>query len=620
MGDTTPSFTAKVFYQSLPILTIAVILMMLFGGAIGQATNNGSDCPDWLLCYGQALPPAQVTTWLNFAHLALAGLAALLTGVTIIISARCGSAGGAVQSRRFMTGLAGLAGLAFAQVAVVLILIGAPHSLAAKIGYLIVSMGHLAGVVAVATVGRRSPAEINQPLRSLSVAHTAYLRLIVATGVALFLVVLNGALVTARHAAAACPDWPLCQGQFLPALLDSGVLIHLLHRFSVVAAGIVVAALVLQTCRTYARQPGLVRWAAVLGLLFLAQIGVGGWSAFSPVSPVLINAIHLILTISIWASLVVLTTTLYLVAPTWPASAEAPVSPPRLTFRQKAGVYFKLTKPWIMILLLITTAGAMVIAAKGLPSFGLIVFTLLGGALSAGGASVLNSYVDSDIDQLMSRTSRRATVTGLVTPTETLIFGLVLSTLSFFVYALFVNTLSAALSTLGILYYVFFYTLYLKRSTIHNIIIGGAAGAIPPLVGWTAVTGRLDLGALYLFAIIFFWTPPHTWALALMVKKDYAQARVPMLPVVVGEKETTYQIFLYSILLITLTLLPFTFYMQSMFYLIAALALGLPFIYLAWKLWRDYNKSYSKRLYKFSQLYLALLFIVMAIDRSFFVS
>jgi protoheme IX farnesyltransferase len=196
----------------------------------------------------------------------------------------------------------------------------------------------------------------------------------------------------------------------------------------------------------------------------------------------------------------------------------------------------------------------------------------------------------------------------------------VLSTLSFFVYALFVNTLSAALSTLGILYYVFFYTLYLKRSTIHNIIIGGAAGAIPPLVGWTAVTGRLDLGAFYLFAIIFFWTPPHTWALALLVKKDYAQARVPMLPVVVGEKETTYQIFLYTILLITLTIVPFTFNMLSIVYLFSAIILGIPFIYFAWKLWRDYNKSYSKRLYKFSQLYLALLFIVMAIDRSFFVS
>jgi protoheme IX farnesyltransferase len=218
----------------------------------------------------------------------------------------------------------------------------------------------------------------------------------------------------------------------------------------------------------------------------------------------------------------------------------------------------------------------------------------------------------------MARTSRRATVTGQVNPEETLFFGLALSTASFLVFALLVNPLSAALSTLGIIYYVFFYTLYLKRSTIHNIIIGGAAGSIPPLVGWTAVTNTLDLGALYLFAIIFFWTPPHTWALALLVKKDYARVRVPMLPVVVGEKETAYQIFLYSVLLITLTLLPFTFGMFSGAYLMGAGALGVMFIYLAWKLWRNVDKSVSKRLYKYSQAYLALLFVLMAVDRSLF--
>jgi protoheme IX farnesyltransferase len=219
----------------------------------------------------------------------------------------------------------------------------------------------------------------------------------------------------------------------------------------------------------------------------------------------------------------------------------------------------------------------------------------------------------------MSRTSRRATVTGVVTPHETLVLGLILSVLSFLVFALFVNTLSALLSTLGIIYYVFFYTLYLKRTTIHNIIIGGAAGAIPPLVGWTAVTGSLNLGALYLFAIIFFWTPPHTWALAMMVKKDYSRAGVPMLPVVVGEKETSYQIWLYSLLLIPLTLLPFSFNMVSWVYLLLAAVLGTRFLLLAWKLWQDHtNKSLSRKLYKYSQSYLALLFLLMAVDRTLF--
>jgi protoheme IX farnesyltransferase len=272
-----------------------------------------------------------------------------------------------------------------------------------------------------------------------------------------------------------------------------------------------------------------------------------------------------------------------------------------------------------MILLLLTTLTAMIIAARGLPPLALMLYTLLGGILSAGGASALNNYIDSDIDGAMSRTSRRGTVTGLVTPQETLLFGLALGALSFVVFILFVNMLSAILSTIGLVYYVFFYTLYLKRTTIHNIIIGGAAGAIPPLVGWTAVTNSLDLGALYLFAIIFFWTPPHTWAMAMMVKKDYAKAGVPMLPVVVGEQETSYQILLYTLLMVPLTLLPFTFAMVGWLYLTAAALLGLGFLHLAIKLWRhSADKALSRKLYKYSQSYLALLFIVMAVDRAIF--
>jgi protoheme IX farnesyltransferase len=394
------------------------------------------------------------------------------------------------------------------------------------------------------------------------------------------------------------------------------VIVNLTHRFAVLAVGVAVAGLVLQTRRRYPQQRLLIKWSTAVGLLFLAEIGLGGLSVLVRF-PGVMSLAHLILALVIWGSLVILASIFYLTAKsTLPVEEEPEIAP--VALRQKATVYFKLTKPWILVLLLITTVGAMFIAAKGAPSIPLILYTLLGGALAASGASVLNSYIDSDIDQLMSRTSRRPTVTGLVTPQETLFFGLGLSTLSFLIFAVFVNMLSAALSMLGILYYVFFYTLYLKRATIHNIIIGGAAGAIPPLVGWTAVTNSLDLGAFYLFAIIFFWTPPHTWALALLVKKDYANARVPMLPVVVGEKETTYQIFLYSILLITLTLLPFVAQLMGWLYFIAAAALGIPFLYLAWTLWRNYNKSSSKKLYKFSQLYLALLFLMMVLDRSLF--
>ena len=377
--------------------------------------------------------------------------------------------------------------------------------------------------------------------------------------------------------------------------------------------GIILAAIVLIIRRRYAEQKLLVMWSTIMGLLFLLQAGIGGLNVLMKL-PRFINALHLTIASTVWGCLIILITLFYftgksLIAEETEQKETEPVSP-----GQKAAVLFKLTKPWVMALLLVTTLGAMFIAAQGMPPISLILYTLLGGALAAGGASTLNSYVDSDIDGVMSRTSRRPTVTGLVTPTETLFFGLALSTLSFVVLAVFVNMLAAALSMLGILYYVFFYTLYLKRATIHNIIIGGAAGAIPPLVGWAAVTGTLDVAALYLFALIFFWTPPHTWALALLVKKDYTNARVPMLPVVAGEKETTYQILLYSILLIALTLLPFAFGMMSWAYLIVAIMLGVPFLYLAWKLWRNYSKSTSKRLYKFSQSYLALIFLIMVLD------
>jgi len=434
-----------------------------------------------------------------------------------------------------------------------------------------------------------------------------YFRSLLWTGAAILGLLTSGVAMRVMGATVACHSWPLCQDN---VTWNSGVMVSLLHRAATVIVGVMVTSVILQTLRHYRPNIILLRLAMLLAALYLAQIGLGALYLFLPTAP-FVQPFHLGLSIVMWGGLVILATTFYFA----PKSTELELVVPMLSGREKLRLYFQLIKPWVLLLLLLTTIIGMAIAARGLPSVWLMVVTFIGGVCSAGGASVLNSYIDSDIDGKMSRTSRRATVMGMITPQDTLIFGLTLSTLSFLIFMLFVNPLSAALSTLGLIYYVFFYTLYLKRNTIHNIIIGGAAGAIPPLVGWAAVHNSLNLEAFYLFAIIFFWTPPHTWAMALLVKKDYAQVNVPMLPVSVGEAETTYQTLLYSLLLVMVTLLPFTFHMASWFYLFAAIVLGGQFLRLAWRMWQDYNKATSKRLYKYSQRYLALLFLAMAIDR-----
>ncbi|HXV97276.1 MAG TPA: heme o synthase [Anaerolineae bacterium] len=588
------SFTST--SQSLRRLTIAAsgwTLLLVLVSALGRISE------------------VEPSAWIELSYWITAGLGVLLTLAVAASAWRNYRADKVV-----LVPAGGAVLLALAQLLVGAMAAWVGHHPLAVIAHLLVAAACLASLLFVA-IAAHLPRNLLRQAGISGPNQRVYFRFLLFTGAVILLVLISGTSVTGAKAGLACPDWPLCEGEIFPPNPAFDMVLNLLHRFTVVAAGVGVAGIILQSRRCFPEHALLVKWSTALGFLFLAQAGLGGLNVLLRF-PGFMSAAHLALAISIWGSLVILASIFYLTAKsTLPEENKPPeVTSGPLATRQKAAIYFKLTKPWILVLLLITTVGAMFIAAEGLPPISLILYTLLGGTLAASGASVLNSYVDSDIDGLMSRTSRRPTVTGLVTPQETLFFGLALSTLSFLVFAVFVNILSAALSTLGIIYYVFFYTLYLKRATIHNIIIGGAAGAIPPLVGWTAVTNSLDLGAFYLFAIIFFWTPPHTWALALLVKKDYARARVPMLPVVAGDQETTYQIFLYSVLLITLTLLPFVAQLMGWLYVMAAVVLGVPFLYLAWTLWRNYTKSNSKRLYKFSQLYLALLFLMMALDRT----
>jgi heme o synthase len=277
--------------------------------------------------------------------------------------------------------------------------------------------------------------------------------------------------------------------------------------------------------------------------------------------------------------------------------------------------YVTLTKPRIMSLLLLTGACGMFVGAGGVPPLGDLAVLLVGLGLACGGASALNHYLDRDIDRLMGkRTRSRPVASGRVPPESALEFGLALSALSFVLLGSLANVLTATLALVGNLFYVLVYTRWLKRSTPQNIVIGGAAGAVPPLVGWAAATGNLALPALALFAIVFFWTPPHFWALALLIKRDYAAAGVPMLPVVRGERETARQIVLYTLVLIAVTLVPVGFGVFGALYLTAALALGGAFLWLALRLRRELVPARAAVLFHYSLAYLALLFVAMALD------
>ena len=281
--------------------------------------------------------------------------------------------------------------------------------------------------------------------------------------------------------------------------------------------------------------------------------------------------------------------------------------------------YLTLTKPPIISLLLITAIGGMFLASRhqggsGIPDLLTLLLVCVGGALGAGGANAINHYMDQDIDSLMSRTAQRP-VPGLrVRPMAALAFGIALNIAAFAVLAYWVNLLAAVFTLTATLFYVLVYTGWLKRSTPHNIVIGGAAGSIPPVVGWVAVTGTFDLPALYLFAIVFFWTPPHFWALSLLIKNDYERAGVPMLPVVAGEEKTVGSIFMYSLVLVALTLVFAATGAVGLVYLAVAVVLGAAFIWAAWRLKQQIERPKARNLYLYSLLYLALLFGAMMAD------
>jgi heme o synthase len=281
----------------------------------------------------------------------------------------------------------------------------------------------------------------------------------------------------------------------------------------------------------------------------------------------------------------------------------------------RVGPYINLMKPHVTVLLLGVTLAAMAVAANGMPALGLTLATMLGGAMAAGSANAINCFWDRDIDRIMGRTRNRSLPAGRVSDTQALTFGLALGVGSFAVLTIFVNLLAALLALSAIIFYVVIYTMWLKRTTTQNIVIGGAAGAVPVLVGWAAVTHSVGWAAVWMFTIIFLWTPPHFWALSLLIQKDYEKAHIPMLPVVMGEAETRKQIFLYSLLLLAVTLVLFGMHAMGYLYLVVAVTLGGILVYMSVRLMRDRSKRWARTLFWYSNCYLAAIFATMVVDR-----
>ncbi len=411
---------------------------------------------------------------------------------------------------------------------------------------------------------------------------------------------LVGRVATTVGASAACETWPVC---FPDATLGW---LPMLHRFLAAIAALVMILVLRQAWREQREHRILLPLTTVTAVLFFGESFVGAMQVVKGF-PTDLVVLHSVTAIALWLSLFAL----ILVSGIQTAQAREVDT---LDIQQRLKDFFALNKPWIVALLLVTTYTGLVVGGKAWPPFWLAFWTLLGGALAAGGSSALNQYIDRELDKRMQRTSKRPLADSRLTPAEGLAFGLGLCLASYFVLATLVNSLAALLSLAGIFYYVVVYSLWLKKATVQNIVIGGGAGAIPPMVGWAAATGHLSLAAWLLFAIVFMWTPPHFWALAIVRAKDYERAGVPMLPVVRGEQETRRQILVYTFELVGVTLLLPILHLAGTIYFVSAILLGLSLIYTAWQVWRLPGNKTAWTMYRWSSMYLAFIFLALIID------
>jgi protoheme IX farnesyltransferase len=594
--DVQPGHARRFLWVALAAAVMTYLLIVV--GGIVRVTGSGLGCPDWPLCYGRLIPPLEFTALIEYSHRLTASLTSPLILATAVYAWL------RLRSQPWITRLSA-ASLALLAVQVVLggitvLTETPPNIVAVHLGNALLILA-LQIVIAVLAFRLRDaePADISlaDPLARYGLATIA----------TTFLLLVSGALVTSTGAAGSCAGWPLCDGQLWPGSLLSQV--HMLHRLVAALAGVMILTLAYAAWRRRSDRPRVFIAASTTAVLLVAQVVVGALNVLRGFPPVL-NGLHVATASAVWSGLIV-TTTLAACRryprPVEDVSAQ-PAKPPSV------GDLVALTKPIVVLLLLVTTLAGAVVAAKGWPGGSVVAWTLLGGALAAGGSGALNQFIDRASDRKMQRTSDRPLPGGRVQPADVIAFGIALCLAGFFVLALFVNLLSAVLALAGMVYYVLLYSLGLKQLTTHNIVIGGGAGAIPPLVGWAAATGGLTVGAFFLFAVVFFWTPPHFWALALVKRKDYARAGVPMLPVVYGDRETRREILLYTVQVVALTLLLPVADLGGWPFFLAAFGLGGALLAHAWRLWRGGGNRNAWRMYRYSSVYLALLFGALVVD------
>jgi protoheme IX farnesyltransferase len=628
-------------FSRLALSTVVATFVMIVIGVIVRSTGSGMGCPDWPLCYGQVIPAlGDNAAWIESIHRWWGVIVGFLV-LALVVSAWRSQR----HTRSVVIGsLAALLLVGF-QAWLGKWTVETGNSGESVTAHLAVSMLILAATIFV-FIRSRYPSSLPK--------HGASQRLTLAIAFAaasVYALMLFGAHVTATSAALVFPDWPLMNGQLIPTFSDDPAaaslqMAHVAHRFVAFIVGLIMLGATYLTWRA-ARRPApgqdaqSDRLLAIVGTaaaLYVVQVVVGALQIWTTLAAWAVS-LHLALGGAIWGlmaaaamyawydarmlGLAAADTSAGLGTPVERQSTETPVR--AADWRTKTRAYIALTKPRIIELLLVTTVPAMVLAWRFTPSVEpatfvwLVVATLIGGALAAGAANAINCYLDRDIDLLMVRTRRRPLPAHEVAPHDALVFGLVLTVISFAWLTFTTNLVAAFLALLAVGFYVVIYTLLLKRSTPQNIVLGGAAGALPPVIGWAAVTGDISLAALLLFAIVFYWTPPHFWALALRIRGDYEAASVPMLPVTHGVRETTRQIALYSVLMVAITLVFFAVARMGLLFLAGALVLGGLFLLQAFAMAREGTDARAVRMYKYSITYLTALFALIVLDVAIFV-